>query len=351
MRILPASPSAGVRLLFLFVAQSTPFLRGEAGGRIFQGGAPRRQRARRLVKKKPRPNAAASMRLIWQPEESPRRIDGPHQAPQAERRGGAAKRPPLFGAGLYQIGETASDFAQAAMSAPTQAGLDKRRGERRPAAAPSPRQNIETGPTDPAPPLERLPSIEQRQPRPGPMGFSIPTIDRIDRKGRLAPAPPPKKNQPNRARTQRDSSAFGGRLASAHRPRETPRMLALQTVSQRLQTLNALSPGPRPGAIAREAARAKGVNAIRPIGKTALGNRPADRRRKRRGRQASRRKTKKMGRTRKKTGETKPKISGEKIECAQLDVNSAGFGAKPRQAADWETGAAQARRRTKIREK
>ena len=60
---------------------------------------------------------------------------------------------------------------------------------------------------------------------------------------------------------------------------------------------------------------------------------------------------KKMGRSRKKTGETKPKISGEKIECAQLDVNSAGFGAKPRQAADWETGAAQARRRTKMREK
>lgn len=87
------------------------------------------------------------------------------------------------------------------------------------------------------------------------------------------------------------------------------------------------------------AAWAKGVNAIRPIAKTALGNRPADRRRGGEG-DMHRGANKKMGQSRKKSGETKPKISGEKIECAQLDVNSAGFGAKPRQAADWETGAA-----------
>ena len=126
---------------------------------------------------------------------------------------------------------------------------------------------------------------------------------------------------------------------AGQRRRETPRMFASQRPAEAADSQLTLA-GPGPNAIGRMGQAEAGVNAIRPTPERPLLATGLRMGAKGRGRHASRRKTKKMGRSRKKSGETKPKISGEKIECAQLDVNSAGFGAKPRQAADWETGAA-----------
>ncbi len=225
-------------------------------------------------------------------------------------------------------------------AARAQAGLDKRREKGAPPGRPAQDKTLIRAPTGPAPHLARLPSIEQRRTAAGADWVFNPN-DRSHRSQR-APRPRPQPTQPNPNR--RDSSAFegggAGRFATPAKGVAKRPGCSLRKDPQRQQTLNELSP---PRGPTQSAGWVKRKRASMPSGRPRK-DRPWQPARgwapKGRGRHASRRKTKKMGRSRKKSGETKPKISGEKIECAQLDVNSAGFGAKPRQAADWETGAA-----------
>ena len=156
-------------------------------------------------------------------------------------------------------------------AARAQAGLDKRREKGAPPGRPAQGKTLIRDPTEPAPPLNRRPSIEQRQTAAQADWVSNPN-PRSPRRRALA--------TPNRPRNRRDSSAFEGekkgRLATPAKGVAKPLGCSLCKGPQRPQTLNELSPGPGPNAIGGMGQAEAGVNAIRPIPESPpLADRPA----------------------------------------------------------------------------